>query len=624
MQFSNALENLLDYEDVAIEWNMSGDIQLFLNSGLTSLEEGKLRVALQGFDRAISLDSTLWVAYYYRGITYKLLHSIDKAKSDLLKASRLQPKISAPHMELGRIFLLENNLEQAESHFKKSKRISPDKLKSTLLLGDVYAKQGDLLRAEKMYNYCNRVDPDYLDAQVRLGLLETLRTRKIEAGLYYFDRVIAKDSVHEDALFLRAISTTQTDKKSSLRDFHTLIRNYPANISYQYFRGNLLVEEGDFENAFSDFRRVLIANQDDERNFRGFQTQLDKKLDLQFAINYADRNMYGLPEHERNKVKKAFSLYFVSRYYEGIEELKKVTNYKESPLCLFLIGVGYEHIAQHEIAWTFYKSALRFDNEITDAHKKSGIYYTNKNDWKMAEKEFSAAANINPDLPIIYKLRGVSRFHLKNYVGAIEDFTQFLQSDSLDSEALSSRAFAYDKLNEQSKAMMDRISLKSYKSLDFKLIQDHLEMTLEKGDTLQAMYYLNKYTKDNPVFIGSLDAFILKLEILLKQNNWVKIPQQVDSALNIENHYGYVSREKEFSFIYWVKGLQMLKSGNENLAETYLNKSIMLNSKNANALLERGTLYFRQRKFELAKKDLSKAADLGKENAIQLLANMQE
>ncbi len=618
-EFYSGIQTAWEYDDVAIVWDMPGAVQLPLNDGLTALKEGKLRAAVLGFNEAIKIDSTLWVAHYYLGITQKLQGNFTEARASLLTTSKIKSTISEPLVELGKVALLENKIYLAEDYLEKARKLS-GKPKISLMLGDLQVQHGNTSKAEKFYKESLKLDSSFLTAKVRLGIIKMIEKKKPEAGLPYFTEVIKSDSINRDALFLRALINSKTDESKSLADLNILIEHNPINFMFRIYRGTLLAKQGDFENSFVDFRRVLKANQEDERNFRGFQSQLDRKLDLQFALNYSDQNMFSLPDEDIFKVKKAISLFFISDFEGGIQSLLDVQNLDQNALSLFLIGIGYEHSGQHENAWQYYKAATKIDFEILDAHKKSGIYYGNKNDWKSAEKEFSYAIEINPLLNVLYKLRGVSRFHIKDYKGAVADFTNFLETDSTDNEALASRAFSYERLGEDSKAADDRVRMTNFTTISYFQIHDAIVRLLEKGDTLNALKYLDRFTENTK----STAAYVAKLDILIKQQNWDRVSHELEVILSHIETQNYYLPDKQLSFMFWVKGLVFEQDGNLQLALEYHTKAIETDKGNSWAYLARGRLFSQTGKVQQARKDLIKASKLGQKDAEQLLKVLEK
>ncbi|HPH47195.1 MAG TPA: tetratricopeptide repeat protein, partial [Chryseolinea sp.] len=65
------LLDLSDHLPVNFKWDQKGTVQVALNEGLNFLDENKLELAIANLSEAIELDSTLWVAYYYRGVVHK-------------------------------------------------------------------------------------------------------------------------------------------------------------------------------------------------------------------------------------------------------------------------------------------------------------------------------------------------------------------------------------------------------------------------------------------------------------------------------------------------------------------------------------------------------------------------
>jgi tetratricopeptide (TPR) repeat protein len=614
----NIVENsgsLWDYEDVPITWNMEGSIQMHLNDGINLLKESKISAATGSFSEAISRDQALWVAYYYRGVCYKLMEQFAEAEKDLLTVTRLSKNQPEALLELGKLAQLSSQYDKAEDYFNSVRKSSPKKAAQALmLLGDLELARGNLTAAQKKFSDCLVADPSYLSARVRLGVIEILLKGDPKAGIKFFNEVLAKDSLHREALFYRALVNTKDQPRKSLTDLNILINHHPFNFNYRLYRGYILSELQDFENAFVDFQKVLQANPVDERGFRGQQTPLDKLIDIKYAGYYLLSTLYGLPDEAIERVKKAYCLFLIGKFEEGNNTLTGIRGYKNSSLCLFLLGLGHEHSGLHEAAMKYYDAALALDNEIQDAHTKRGIYYTNLSMWGKAESDFSEAIRINPKATQVYKLRGVARYYLGYYNQAITDFNIFLQEDSLDSDALKSRAFSYLKLHQYKESAEDFLKCGTC-TPDFKSFLEILKPILQQGDTTSVLSLLEKFSVNN----SSVTVLLYKVNLLIETKRYKEAQALLESNLSFASQ----QPADQYSGFLTALGVACFKQNDLERAEKLFSKAIE-QFYNARAYRERGLVYLAQKKVWHAKNDFKKAADMGDAEARKLLDSLEK
>ncbi len=61
----------------------------YLNSGLENSKKGKVDIAIENYTKAIELKPDYADAYYYRSKAWLQVREVEKAKSDMVKASEI-------------------------------------------------------------------------------------------------------------------------------------------------------------------------------------------------------------------------------------------------------------------------------------------------------------------------------------------------------------------------------------------------------------------------------------------------------------------------------------------------------------------------------------------------------
>jgi tetratricopeptide (TPR) repeat protein len=159
--------------------------------------------------------------------------------------------------------------------------------------------------------------------------------------------------------------------------------------------------------------------------------------------------IYGLPEEDAAKIRKAYCYILIGAYDVSINVLNTTSKPNYEPLCIYLRAVAYEHEGVHQKAYEEYDLALQYDNSIADCLQKESNILAEKGAMERSLKDLNTALRLTPDEFVIYGFRGTSNFHLNKIKEALSDYTTYLSYDSTNKEVLASRGTAYLKNNER-------------------------------------------------------------------------------------------------------------------------------------------------------------------------------
>ncbi|HZY81195.1 MAG TPA: tetratricopeptide repeat protein [Cyclobacteriaceae bacterium] len=603
------------------EWNMEGKVQASLNDGINYLDEGSPGQALPALEEAIKLAPGLWVAHYYLGVCQKQLRKYKEAEKSFLRVNELNDKNIYNYIELGKTYDLLGVSNKAERFLQRARDIDSKNPNPVYVLANHSAKMGNVDRARRLYKECLDIDPNFLDAGVKVALIEAAMRSNPKHALRYLEDVLAKDSLHRLALLFHGALKLETDKKIALRDFDRLVRLTPTNTPLRLIRGLLYTETDEYDKSFSDLRKVVEATHSDENRFLGQQSELDKRIDIEFAGYYVVANVYGLPDADAFQVRKAYCLLYRGKFDDALKSIGKVSkDSRKTPLCVFLRAVINEHKGEHKAALFGYDSAITVDKDNIDAHKKRGIYFTELQRWDYAEMDFSEMLRINPESYVAYKFRGLSRYHNNKYREAIDDFSRYLTRDSINKEVRAYRGMGYQKVGELLPSTLDLLKSQNPQAIEsFSTISVELDKLLTKKDTAKAMWWLDEYIKIEPGFV---DAHKYYLKVLMSQEKWDELSISADRALfrgNNTKPYGFTHLPSDLSYFLTAKAIALTNTENAAQAVRELNTAIENDSKNSLAWLSRGKAHLALNNKPAAEKDFQKAAKLGENEAKEML-----
>lgn len=344
---------------VDFKWDMDGPSQTNLNDGISNLDEGKWLLALGAFDSFINTNYNLWVGHFYRGQALLHLGRFKEAAYEFRAVTKLNPRAPEGYLELGEALEQLRDRDGAETNYRLAVKADPKFVYGYFKLGNLALSNGLADDALTHYKKCIKLNPKFPDAYLAQGIIAFVKEKKFDEATAYFRSALSADSTFSPANFWCGLSYLQTGKKDlCLTEWKRFILRNPHNTFVLAMRGFLEGELGDYEAAFSDFRKILQSVSVKEDKFQAAQTPLDRRIDLQSGANYLIRKGYGLKEEAFANLKAGFCLLLMNQESKALEYLRKADRMATSPAIYFLLAIGYEHRGVHQGAFEYYNKAL--------------------------------------------------------------------------------------------------------------------------------------------------------------------------------------------------------------------------------------------------------------------------
>jgi type IV pilus assembly protein PilF len=208
-QYIGALKELLEADK-----NAPNDPEINYNLGIAYLGRGLRDMAMERFQKAVSLKENYSEAYNYMGAIYmsmgqwqKAIESFDKALANHLymtpalalynsgwayynmqnydmamsryrqaltedRMSVLQPEIEK---NIGLIYVKQSNWMQAKAHFEKSVNLNPSLYDAHFFLAEAYLKMHDTTKAQKSFQQVIKLAPQSPFGQKSQEYLKSLK-----------------------------------------------------------------------------------------------------------------------------------------------------------------------------------------------------------------------------------------------------------------------------------------------------------------------------------------------------------------------------------------------------------------------------------------------------------------
>ena len=213
--------------------------------------------ALKDFHEAIELRPDLPGPYYSRGVTRLLNEQYEEAIADFNMFLRQEKKVADAYINRGICYLYLKDTLQAYENFNTAIRTNREDPNGYNRRGVLYMQQERYAEAEADFNTAIKHDSTYLLSFFNRALVYS-NTQRPMLALSDFDRSIELDSTNSLSYFNRAIVRTQIgDYNRALEDYNRVSQYSPDNVLVYYNRASVYTQIGELERAIEDYTHAI-------------------------------------------------------------------------------------------------------------------------------------------------------------------------------------------------------------------------------------------------------------------------------------------------------------------------------------------------------------------------------
>lgn len=188
---------------------MPGEATIIYEHGLTRYSLGQQQMAIENFQKVLTLDNTHWLAAYNLGTAHLAQGNMDKAISAYHRAAQLNPQDADIHFNLGLACKRAGKLEEAMQSYLCAMEIAPDDPEVHYNLALTYKELGCTDEAITALEIAVALRPDYGAAYGNLGVLYLDRDM-VEHAVTCYRRLIELDHNAVSARHILAALTGET------------------------------------------------------------------------------------------------------------------------------------------------------------------------------------------------------------------------------------------------------------------------------------------------------------------------------------------------------------------------------------------------------------------------------
>ena len=251
-------------------------------------------------------------------------------------------------------------------------------------------------------------------------------------------------------------------------------------------------------------------------------------------------------------------------------------------------------------------TVIKMKPELYDAYFYRGIAKYSLGDYTGAINDFSETISINPFFPLAYQYRGISKDALHNYHSALNDFDMAISLDVNNPGHYSARALTKINIQNYSSAIED---LNKAIKLNPNIADFYIYRAVAKSGLNQYESALNDCNKAISINPFNTQAFVRRGLIYFQNNEYQKAIKDYNQALKINPKSAYT---------YYVRALAKFKSDDIEGTLADYSKVIELNPYNAMAYYNRAMLYAQKGNITKAIVDLEKVSEI---NPVHILTH---
>ncbi|MEM7183621.1 MAG: tetratricopeptide repeat protein [Spirochaetota bacterium] len=102
------------------------------NQGISLLQEGNFKEALERFDKAVAMDNNFALAYYNQGVCYQALKDLPAATKAYSKAISLKANFPKALFNLALVYSRKKDTTNAVKFYKKFLKVAPPSMQKPI------------------------------------------------------------------------------------------------------------------------------------------------------------------------------------------------------------------------------------------------------------------------------------------------------------------------------------------------------------------------------------------------------------------------------------------------------------------------------------------------------------
>jgi tetratricopeptide (TPR) repeat protein len=328
-------------------------------------KSGRVDRAIENYQAILRLNPRLTAAHNNLGRLYYQQNKLEEAVKSLSRACELDPKLAAPRALLGFALFQMGDFDSARRELTTASKLSPRDGNARLFLARSLVELGDLKGAAKLLEQLQQEDPKNAEVLYTLG---TVYSSLAETTIGKIQTVDPKSYLIE--VLLGKYSEIKQVYRDAAEHYKRAIERAPDIPDLYYRYAHALWLGGDAENALAQYKLALALNPYDHRSYWE-EARVLLADDPQEAVRLATRALELKPDLVEALTVRGRALLSLGKSKEAAEDLKKaVALYPEDPAIHFQLARAYRQLGLTQEAQDQNAIYERLDKESRAAKER--------------------------------------------------------------------------------------------------------------------------------------------------------------------------------------------------------------------------------------------------------------
>lgn len=238
----------------------SSDHRTFYFRGIAKYDLGDIRGAQRDFSTSVRLNPLFTEGYRVRALSYIRTGDYKQALGDLQRAISLRPGMNSLFFTRGLTFYFAKRHDEAIADFDYFLMREPQEASAYVYRADCKLALGDTLAAFSDYNKAIETDRFYPEGYVHRAALYS-STGENEKALEDINKAISLDPASTYYYFQRGLINAGLHRfKDAISDLGEVLESDPGNALTLYNRSLMYAQVQEFDKALQDMDRVINVN----------------------------------------------------------------------------------------------------------------------------------------------------------------------------------------------------------------------------------------------------------------------------------------------------------------------------------------------------------------------------
>jgi tetratricopeptide (TPR) repeat protein len=590
-------------------WIQSKDINKndaggYLKRATDKMDLGFFREALPDIDKSIGIDSTIGYSYFLKGVINLKYDSSALALAAFKKAIALKDDNPYCFLYSAQIYGNMGKFHESDSLYNRALKINDKLYEGYFGLGNLNVMNGNFRVAEKNYKKAIDLKPEIPYAYINMALINIYENMDINKCLKYLQKALEADPTISPAYFLKGhLELMQGKKTAALQDWSKAVELDSLNNLYRITLAFLYINEKKFREGAEHLIR-LVGTSDAKDYTSDLKMSPDDQRTSDFLNQMQTYSRFSdqLSSFEKEVVLTALCSFYLERYNaaESYYETLLANPSESAGLIYYLRGFNLEYLQKQNLAVGYYNLAISSKNFPEEAFLRRGIAFFDRAMYQEAINSFSQYIAKHYCTRHVFRARANAYVKLAKYDSAIIDYTSFIKIDSTQLNIYIARALCYKSLENYNSAIDDYTYIVKHDRYDDESAGLLAVCMYLKGDTLGALNQLNN-TNEKLSYLSETGYYLRGTIYLLKK--------QYDSAISDYNKVILMNPRNADALIY--RGLAYYSIGKYTISKVDLKAALKINSDDVTALYTLGLVCIKINDYPAAWDNLHKADLLG-------------